>query len=206
MSKAAVKISGDLLSNPLCEQDLAFLESMNALDTAMKRMDAFNQEKVRFSCKWQCFHTKKETSSLLMNLTFNWKGLILNYKSVEFCRMDSNMVKCVCVALVLVVESMIALPKSFNNVHTCLKTNQHYASKSLEHREWEPNMLYTFLPHPTFQIKWWCTEKGRICFFIKSRRNINRFGTTWGWVNHDKLHFWVKYSFKSVTCLRVQWW
>ncbi len=51
MSKAAVKISGDLLSNPLCEQDLAFLESMNALDTAMKRMDAFNQEKVRFSCK-----------------------------------------------------------------------------------------------------------------------------------------------------------
>lgn len=47
MSKAAVKISGDLLSNPLCEQDQAFLESMNALDTAMRRMDAFNQEKVR---------------------------------------------------------------------------------------------------------------------------------------------------------------
>ncbi|KAG7243897.1 hypothetical protein INR49_006052 [Caranx melampygus] len=46
MSKAAVKISGDLLSNPLCEQDQAFLESMNALDTAMRRMDAFNQEKV----------------------------------------------------------------------------------------------------------------------------------------------------------------
>uniref|UniRef100_A0A9J8C985 Bridging integrator 3 n=1 Tax=Cyprinus carpio carpio TaxID=630221 RepID=A0A9J8C985_CYPCA len=46
MSKAGVKISGDLLSNPLCEQDLAFLESMTALDTAMKRMDAFNQEKV----------------------------------------------------------------------------------------------------------------------------------------------------------------
>lgn len=46
MSKAAVKISGDLLSNPLCEQDQDFLESMNALDTAMKRMDAFNQEKV----------------------------------------------------------------------------------------------------------------------------------------------------------------
>uniref|UniRef100_A0A9J8A2A0 Bridging integrator 3 n=2 Tax=Cyprinus carpio TaxID=7962 RepID=A0A9J8A2A0_CYPCA len=55
MSKAGVKISGDLLSNPLCEQDLAFLESMTALDTAMKRMDAFNQEKVRFSYKWQCF-------------------------------------------------------------------------------------------------------------------------------------------------------
>lgn len=47
MSKAAVKISTDLLSNPLCEQDQAFLESMNALDTAMKRMDSFNQEKVR---------------------------------------------------------------------------------------------------------------------------------------------------------------
>uniref|UniRef100_A0A8B9JKF7 BAR domain-containing protein n=1 Tax=Astyanax mexicanus TaxID=7994 RepID=A0A8B9JKF7_ASTMX len=46
MSKAAVKISGDLLSNPLCEQDQAFLESMTALDTAMKRMDAFNQEKI----------------------------------------------------------------------------------------------------------------------------------------------------------------
>ncbi|XDV48436.1 hypothetical protein PO909_017847 [Leuciscus waleckii] len=45
MSKAGVKISGDLLGNPLCEQDQAFLESMNALDTAMKRMDAFNQEK-----------------------------------------------------------------------------------------------------------------------------------------------------------------
>lgn len=47
MSKAAVKISADLLSNPLCEQDQAFLETMTALDTAMKRMDAFNQEKVR---------------------------------------------------------------------------------------------------------------------------------------------------------------
>uniref|UniRef100_A0A3Q3ABF1 Bridging integrator 3 n=1 Tax=Kryptolebias marmoratus TaxID=37003 RepID=A0A3Q3ABF1_KRYMA len=47
MSKAAVKISADLLNNPLCEQDQAFLESMTALDTAMKRMDAFNQEKVR---------------------------------------------------------------------------------------------------------------------------------------------------------------
>lgn len=46
MSKAAVKISTDLLSNPLCEQDQDFLESMNALDTAMKRMDSFNQEKV----------------------------------------------------------------------------------------------------------------------------------------------------------------
>ncbi|KAK1787065.1 hypothetical protein P4O66_017440 [Electrophorus voltai] len=45
MSKAAVKITGDLLSNPLCEQDQTFLESMTALDTAMKRMDAFNQEK-----------------------------------------------------------------------------------------------------------------------------------------------------------------
>ncbi len=49
MSKAAVKISADLLSNPLCEQDQAFLESMTALDTAMKRMDSFNQEKVRLN-------------------------------------------------------------------------------------------------------------------------------------------------------------
>lgn len=46
MSKAAVKISSDLLSNPLCEQDQAFLESMTSLDTAMRRMDSFNQEKV----------------------------------------------------------------------------------------------------------------------------------------------------------------
>lgn len=56
MSKAAVKISADLLSNPLCEQDQAFLDSMTALDTAMKRMDAFNQEKVRFiPTKFHCF-------------------------------------------------------------------------------------------------------------------------------------------------------
>lgn len=49
MSKAAVKISADLLSNPLCEQDQAFLESITALDTAMRRMDSFNQEKVRLN-------------------------------------------------------------------------------------------------------------------------------------------------------------
>ncbi|KAK1342434.1 hypothetical protein QTO34_015199 [Cnephaeus nilssonii] len=46
MSKSAVKISLDLLSNPLCEQDQDFLNMVTALDTAMKRMDAFNQEKV----------------------------------------------------------------------------------------------------------------------------------------------------------------
>lgn len=46
MSKSAVKISLDLLSNPLCEQDQDFLSMVTALDTAMKRMDAFNQEKV----------------------------------------------------------------------------------------------------------------------------------------------------------------
>ncbi|KAH0506313.1 Bridging integrator 3 [Microtus ochrogaster] len=46
MSKSAVKISLDLLSNPLCEQDQEFLNMVTALDTAMKRMDAFNQEKV----------------------------------------------------------------------------------------------------------------------------------------------------------------
>lgn len=47
MSKSAVKISSDLLSNPLCEQEPGFLEMVTAFDTAMKRMDAFNQEKVR---------------------------------------------------------------------------------------------------------------------------------------------------------------
>uniref|UniRef100_A0A8C6ZCX0 Bridging integrator 3 n=1 Tax=Nothoprocta perdicaria TaxID=30464 RepID=A0A8C6ZCX0_NOTPE len=46
MSKSAVKISSDLLSNPLCEQDAAFLEMVTAFDTAMRRMDSFNQEKV----------------------------------------------------------------------------------------------------------------------------------------------------------------
>uniref|UniRef100_A0A6I8NYY9 Bridging integrator 3 n=2 Tax=Ornithorhynchus anatinus TaxID=9258 RepID=A0A6I8NYY9_ORNAN len=46
MSKSAVKISSDLLSNPLCEQDEEFLDMVTALDTAMKRMDSFNQEKV----------------------------------------------------------------------------------------------------------------------------------------------------------------
>ncbi|XP_021239485.1 bridging integrator 3, partial [Numida meleagris] len=45
MSKSAVKISSDLLSNPLCEQDAAFLDMVTAFDTAMKRMDSFNQEK-----------------------------------------------------------------------------------------------------------------------------------------------------------------
>ncbi|NWR93375.1 BIN3 protein, partial [Furnarius figulus] len=48
MSKSAVKISSDLLSNPLCEQEPGFLEMVTAFDTAMKRMDSFNQEKVRW--------------------------------------------------------------------------------------------------------------------------------------------------------------
>ncbi|GCC20570.1 hypothetical protein chiPu_0019133 [Chiloscyllium punctatum] len=46
MSKSAVKISSDLLANPLCEQDQMFMETVTALDTAMRRMDTFNQEKV----------------------------------------------------------------------------------------------------------------------------------------------------------------
>ncbi|NXT76934.1 BIN3 protein, partial [Zapornia atra] len=53
MSKSAVRISSDLLSNPLCEQEPGFLEMVTAFDTAMKRMDSFNQEKVnigRSSC------------------------------------------------------------------------------------------------------------------------------------------------------------
>ncbi|NXB50987.1 BIN3 protein, partial [Leucopsar rothschildi] len=47
MSKSAVKISSDLLSSPLCEQEPSFLEMVTAFDTAMKRMDSFNQEKVK---------------------------------------------------------------------------------------------------------------------------------------------------------------
>uniref|UniRef100_A0A2K5D5M9 BAR domain-containing protein n=1 Tax=Aotus nancymaae TaxID=37293 RepID=A0A2K5D5M9_AOTNA len=39
MSKSAVKISLDLLSNPLCEQDQDLLNMVTTLDTAMKRMD-----------------------------------------------------------------------------------------------------------------------------------------------------------------------
>ncbi|XP_041692123.1 bridging integrator 3 isoform X2 [Coregonus clupeaformis] len=62
MSKAAVKISGDLLNNPLCEQDQAFLESMTALDTAMKRMDSFNQEKVNQISKTVVDPLKKYSS------------------------------------------------------------------------------------------------------------------------------------------------
>ncbi|NWT97367.1 BIN3 protein, partial [Urocynchramus pylzowi] len=46
MSKSAVKISSDLLANPLCEQEPSFLEMVTAFDTAMRRMDSFNQEKV----------------------------------------------------------------------------------------------------------------------------------------------------------------
>ncbi|KAM4037636.1 bridging integrator 3 [Anomaloglossus baeobatrachus] len=46
MSKSAVRITSDLLGNPLCEPDQDFLAMVTALDTAMKRMDAFNQEKV----------------------------------------------------------------------------------------------------------------------------------------------------------------
>lgn len=72
MSKAAVKISADLLSNPLCEQDQAFLESMTALDTTMKRMDSFNQEKVRLSptvfYTWMCL-------SLSCHLSFSWHSI-----------------------------------------------------------------------------------------------------------------------------------
>uniref|UniRef100_A0A3B3BQ55 Bridging integrator 3 n=1 Tax=Oryzias melastigma TaxID=30732 RepID=A0A3B3BQ55_ORYME len=65
MSKAAVKISVDLLNNPLCEQDQAFLEAMNALDTAMKRMDSFNQEK-KLSAFSACFRYSGVFPSLNM--------------------------------------------------------------------------------------------------------------------------------------------
>lgn len=69
MSKAAVKISADLLSNPLCEQDQAFLESMTALDTAMRRMDSFNQEKVRLLLP--VFHTKIYCTISLFSFFFS---------------------------------------------------------------------------------------------------------------------------------------
>ncbi|NWW97543.1 BIN3 protein, partial [Caloenas nicobarica] len=55
MSKSAVKISSDLLSNPLCEQEPGFLEMVTAFDTAMKRMDSFNQEKPEAPILWALF-------------------------------------------------------------------------------------------------------------------------------------------------------
>ncbi|NXQ31861.1 BIN3 protein, partial [Alaudala cheleensis] len=58
MSKSAVKISSDLLSNPLCEQEPSFLDMVTAFDTAMKRMDSFNQEKVGVSPgEWECWES-----------------------------------------------------------------------------------------------------------------------------------------------------
>lgn len=44
--KSAVKMSLDLLSNPLCQQDQDLLNMVTTLDMAMKWMDTFNQEKV----------------------------------------------------------------------------------------------------------------------------------------------------------------
>ncbi|KAM6235031.1 bridging integrator 3 isoform 6-T6 [Porphyrio hochstetteri] len=79
MSKSAVRISSDLLSNPLCEQEPGFLEMVTAFDTAMKRMDSFNQEKVnqiqktvieplkKAGCTWRethCRVTPRATLSL----------------------------------------------------------------------------------------------------------------------------------------------
>lgn len=44
--KSAVKMSLDLLSNPLCQQDQDLLNMVTTLDMAMKWIDTFNQEKV----------------------------------------------------------------------------------------------------------------------------------------------------------------
>lgn len=76
MSKAAVKISADLLSNPLCEQDQAFLDSMTALDTAMRRMDAFNQEKVRLFPTLGIF-------IILLFFCFGFLDTVIFFKSFE---------------------------------------------------------------------------------------------------------------------------
>uniref|UniRef100_A0A8C7WPD4 Uncharacterized protein n=1 Tax=Oryzias sinensis TaxID=183150 RepID=A0A8C7WPD4_9TELE len=80
MSKAAVKISVDLLSNPLCEQDQAFLEAMSALDTAMKRMDSFNQEKVRLSPKFDIVLCKiQQSSTRLVDKCTLWLDWLLAF-------------------------------------------------------------------------------------------------------------------------------
>ncbi|NWS18147.1 BIN3 protein, partial [Pachyramphus minor] len=68
MSKSAVKISSDLLSNPLCEQEPGFLEMVTAFDTAMKRMDSFNQEKVRAGCAGALSHPFSRFSSVFPSL------------------------------------------------------------------------------------------------------------------------------------------
>ncbi|NWV00881.1 BIN3 protein, partial [Upupa epops] len=73
MSKSAVRISSDLLSNPLCEQEPSFLEMVTAFDTAMRRMDSFNQEKVGrlwLLHPWQCPRgTQMRFSSVFPSLT-----------------------------------------------------------------------------------------------------------------------------------------
>ncbi|KAI2549280.1 bridging integrator 3 [Homo sapiens] len=72
MSKSAVKISLDLLSNPLCEQDQDLLNMVTALDTAMKRMDAFNQEKVNQIQKTVIEPLKKRNQLFWSWVTSEW--------------------------------------------------------------------------------------------------------------------------------------
>uniref|UniRef100_A0A8C9HWG8 Bridging integrator 3 n=1 Tax=Piliocolobus tephrosceles TaxID=591936 RepID=A0A8C9HWG8_9PRIM len=72
MSKSAVKISLDLLSNPLCEQDQDLLSMVTALDTAMKRMDAFNQEKVNQIQKTVIEPLKKRNQLFWSWVTSEW--------------------------------------------------------------------------------------------------------------------------------------
>uniref|UniRef100_A0A2K5W0E9 Bridging integrator 3 n=1 Tax=Macaca fascicularis TaxID=9541 RepID=A0A2K5W0E9_MACFA len=72
MSKSAVKISLDLLSNPLCEQDQDLLSMVTALDTAMKRMDAFNQEKVNQIQKTVIEPLKKRNHLFWSWVTSEW--------------------------------------------------------------------------------------------------------------------------------------
>uniref|UniRef100_A0A2K6SPK5 Bridging integrator 3 n=1 Tax=Saimiri boliviensis boliviensis TaxID=39432 RepID=A0A2K6SPK5_SAIBB len=72
LSKSAVKISVDLLSNPLCEQDQDLLNMVTALDTAMKRMDAFNQEKVNQIQKTVIEPLKKRNQLFWYWLTSKW--------------------------------------------------------------------------------------------------------------------------------------
>lgn len=110
--------------------------------------------------------TSRPTQNLYTFFASIFSVLIVGGNSVEFFRMDSNMVKCVCVALVLVVESMIELPKNIwecphmlkNKPTLCIKvsrtlgmrtkyalyvfTSSHFPNQVMMHRKMQNMFLY----------------------------------------------------------------
>ncbi|KAJ8392703.1 hypothetical protein AAFF_G00071870 [Aldrovandia affinis] len=90
MSKAAIKISMDLLGNPICEQDQAFLDSMTAVNTAMHKMDSFHQEKVS-QCQKIVIDPVKKYSSVfpILNVAVKRREQALQ----DYKRLQSKMEK-----------------------------------------------------------------------------------------------------------------